>query len=258
MYSNFENKYKHIWKGYQTLAETAFVMRSGFQLVGIAEMTDPDESVSEKFWRRDESTLEHSAKVAYLCGSMMSHFPSFFDGMKAWSTTEEPLSDPWTVLMTALLHDIGEVATGDIPDDGNTMHGSKDSLERALFISTMTGAFERRDYQALYTSYSDFQDKIRFPGQAIYALDKLEAVLNLLTLERYGVLGSIATKPTPTEQDLQYSALTGTNCATDGWAAHMKSSLSNVPKAITNHVFGLLRVATIDVRGKWFPWWEQL
>lgn len=267
MSKSFDDAYVRIWKGYKLLAETAYVMRSGFQLIGIAEMNDDDGNIPSTFKRRDESILEHAAKVCYLCTAFMSHLPNFFDPGADLSlsasgylnhSNESPIASDWAVITTALLHDVGEIATGDIPDDGNMEHESKDESERILFDCLMAPAYSREDFSLLRKSYADFQDHQTLTGQAIYCLDKLEAILQLIWLEQFEVYGLITAKPASTAQDLHFSALIGTPCATDVWAAHTKARIKDLPDSITRHAYELLRVAVVDVRGEWFPWWDKI
>lgn len=249
--------YVRIWRGYRYYAYTAYVRRSGYELVGATKMANPEEGISEMFHRRGESIMEHSAKVAYLCSAFVSHFPEALsvdfpcDG-ESWSEAT------WLLMTTALLHDVGEVATGDIPDDGNPHHDVKDELERDAFENHMAGAFAREDFLPLRKSYLDFQNH-QGVGQLVFALDKLEAILFLLWLEDSAeIYGKVTAKPLPTEQDMHYAQLIGTPCATDCWAAHTKDRFKELPDNLTEHIYGILRTATLEVRGEWFDWWDEV
>lgn len=246
-----ESAYVHIWKGYQCLEQTPSVLRSGYRLIGIAAQVDDGEGITERFYRRGESVLEHSAKVAYLVSAFMSHFPKFF------GTQCDKEASVWAIITTALLHDVGEVPIGDIPDDGNSLHDGKDAMERHFVKNHMAPAFSLDESELFLDTYDDFQQHKTIVGQALYALDKLEAVLHLIWMESFDSYGTITAKPVPTTSDLEYARITGTPCATDCWSAHIKDRLKGFPDQITEHVFGLMRTAVTDVRGEWFEWWNQ-
>ena len=256
MSKEINNAYVRIWKGYKYLSNLSFVNRSGYQLIGISESIGQEETIEKRVRRRGESDMEHSAKVAYLCSVFISHFPE--EICLYTSCNGEHWSDTvWLLITTTLLHDVGEVATGDIPDDGNPIHGTKDQREREAFEQYMLGAFALDDILPLKIAYTDFQDH-KGLGQFIYMLDKLEAVLHLIWLEQYEIYGDINAKPIPTAQDRHFANLAGTPCATDCWAAHVKDLFKDLPPELTHHAFELLRVAILDVRGEWFDWWDNV
>ena len=232
------------------------MLRSGFPLIGLTNPLNQSESVSGMFRRRNESILEHSAKVVYLASAMMSHFPGFFGSNKL--EFEDYPSELWVTITAALLHDVGEIATGDIPDDGNPLHDTKDEIEREFFNGQMAPAYSLEDYSLIRRMFTSFQNHDTPAGQALHCLDKIEAILMLLWLEQYEAYGEITAKPLPTEQDRGFMFLTGTPCATDCWAAHTKTLIDDYPSRITNHIYALLRAAVLDVRGEWFGWWDNV
>lgn len=248
--------YQHIWQGYKTISQASCVLRSGFPLVGLVDGAEDSGSVASTFRRRNESILEHSAKVAYLASAFVSHFPNFFGA--DYLLCEDYPSEIWAAITTALLHDIGEVATGDIPDDGNPLHDAKDIIEKEFFDSQMAPAFSLDDFLTVKQTYASFQDRDTTMGQALYCLDKIEAILTLLWLEQYEEYGIITAKPLPTEQDRGFMFLTGTPCATDCWAAHTKVLFRKMSPQVVHHVYALLRIAVEDVRGEWFEWWDKV
>lgn len=256
MSREIDSAYVRIWKGYKYISNLSFVNRSGYQLIGISDHIGQEESIEKQVRRRGESDMEHSAKVAYLCSAFISHFPDEIDiGLPC--SGEQWSDNVWLLITIALLHDVGEVATGDVPDDGNPFHDTKDQLEREAFEQYMLGAFAREDLLPLKIAYTDFQEH-KGLGQFVYMLDKLEALLHLIWLEQYEIYGDINAKPVPTAQDSHYARLTGTPCATDCWIAHSKDLFKDLPPDLTRHAYELLRVAVLDVRGEWFDWWDNV
>lgn len=258
----FDERHTRAWHGYSIYEMGKFIIRSGYCLVGLADRinlgsifntgaTKPiNETITERFYRRGESILEHAAKVAYLCTIMESNFPGFFNTPDSF--------DSQLAFVVALIHDATEVFTGDIPDDGNPARLNKDELERELFDVKIAPAFSREDYMLIRELYASFQNHDTPTGQALYCLDKLEAVLTLLWLEQYDTYGLTTAKPDPTGQDIHYMKLVGTPCATDCWAAHVKDRTKDFPDAITRHIYGVLCAAVMEVRGEWFPWWDKI
>ncbi len=75
-----------------------------------------------------------------------------------------------------------------------------------------------------------------------------------LVLEKCGIYGSIEAKNNPTERDLHFAEVSGSNLAADIWGAQMLAQFKGFPPEITHPVYELLNVAARDVRGKDFPW----
>lgn len=257
---NVKEKCKRIWEGYKLYASTAYVSRKGFELVGMTELTDDrvPMNADEIFRRRGESGLEHQAKTAWLSVAFNENFPHYFadrwsSSNYSWFTT---YSSAYLAIVVALNHDIGEVSTGDIPDNGNPLHDTKDAIEHEVFEKMVSNVCNRNKDEIMAV-FDEFQDKNSLIGKAIYALDKIEAVLNLLFLEQYNHYGAMGIGPFVTEQDKRYMRMTHSSNATDCWAAHVKELLLDYPRNIMEPVFSLLQVAVEDVRGEMFEWWDQ-
>ncbi len=255
---NIREKCERIWEGYKLYASTAYVPRRGFELVGLTETIDnASVPVDEIFECRGESGLEHQAKTTWLAFAFSENFPDFFDS--------EFIRQPskarnyylfYLVSAVVLNHDVGEVLTGDIPDNGNPMHYTKDATEREVFGNTVNQAFGYNCYP-MEAMFKQFQDKRTHLGKAMYALDKIEAVLTLLFLESYGHCG-VQGDIEKTEQDAYYMNVTRSDNPTDCWAAHVKELIMGYPEEIIEPTFELLRVAVLDVRGEMFEWWDRV
>ena len=162
----------------------------------------------------------------------------------------------WLIITTALCHDIGETETGDIPDDGNPLHDTKDEAELVAF-KRFIKAYSYADQRKLLDMFEAFQKKDSNPARALYALDKLEAVLTNILLEQLGLESSLAMKNNPTSRDLFYATSLGSESAVDIWGAQMCSKLRSYPAHIKEPVFTLLNVAARDVRGEEFSWLQE-
>lgn len=245
-----EYSYESIWEAYQTFATTAAVRRKGFELSGMTGKTEdavPD--IADSFKSRGESDLEHQAKVAWLALVFLRVF---------WSQGD---IDIWPFIAVALCHDVGEVEIGDIPDDGNLLHDTKDQIEREVFEEMVGQAFvfrsEVRRKHELMKLFDDFQNRENLGG-AIFALDKLEAVLMQLLCEKHGNSGDLEKKENCTDQDKKFMKFTGSSKSSDIWAAHTCSLIKDFPYWIKAPVLGLLDTAVRDVRGVPFSWWQKI
>jgi len=239
-----------IWKAYQLFATTSAVRRKGIELVGMTAPTpDGVPEPQDALYLRGESDLEHQAKVAWLVAAFVGCYGNnFFQLYEPNSSIEL-----WSVMMTALCHDVGEVAMGDVPDDGSEEHNAKLEKERAVFGDMLR--FLPADYSIpLQLDYWFFQDLDGHNGRAIYALDKLEAILTLLYYEKHGCTGRISSKLEPTEADKYYMRVTRSDTAADCWAAHMCAHIRKFPESIKCPVLALLDTAVLDVRGVPFSW----
>lgn len=237
------NNYIGIWKAYQSFATTAVVRRKGFELAGMTEKTDdtvPD--IADSFRLHGESDLEHQAKVAWLALVFLRTF---------WTV---PNIDVYPFVVVALCHDVGEIKIGDIPDNGNPLHDSKDLLEREVFEEMARQAFP--SCERVIKMFTQFQDRENF-GLAICALDKLEAALMQLLCEKHGNGGSIDSG-NATDQDRALMRFTGTTATADVWAARMCLRTRGFPDWVKSPVLKLLDTAVCDVRGTSFSWWQKI
>ena len=247
------NEYKRIWEAYQLYAKTAAVQRKGFELCGMTFPTlneVPD--FGESFAVHGESDLEHQAKVAWLALTFMG---CSVNGHIFWPRDH---IEVWAIAIVALCHDIGEVEIGDIPDDGNALHETKDKVELRVF-NEMAEIYSPLDWRRdkLKYVFEDFQNKFNDCGMAIFALDKLESVLTQLLCEKYGCPGMVTARANPTELDKYFMRVTGSEKSSDCWAAHMCSLIRGFPLWIKKPVLGLLDAAVRDVRGEPFTWWNK-
>lgn len=261
---------QRIWKGYsKTYALGATVIRKGFEFCGesipadvmieigavVARRSTPEKknrkpNFGDYFTYRGESDLEHQAKVAYLASVFKSNFPDFFGE----DLVHQDFSrSDWDALVVALCHDTGEVKNGDQVDDGSPGHEVKDAAELEVF-EEFVQSYAEADRERLIEVYKSFQKRDSRPMQALYALDKLEAALTQLLLEKYGVRGCATVKPNPTEQDLRYAKEAGSIYSADGWSYGLMDRLNGFPPEITEPVFTLLEVAVRDVRKESFFW----
>lgn len=238
-----------IWNGYKTYAKGASVIRRGYENVGAANTIDDSLNYRSTFIRRSESILEHQAKTAWLASVFASNCPTYF----GQDYPILPSSMFWMLFVTELCHDVGELEHGDIPDNGSRQHEIKDQEELSVFRSFVE-VYNSIDQNEILALYKTFQDKDSYLGQALFALDKCEAVLTHLLLEDNGLYGNLSANPHPTQQECYYSIVTGSKFAADTWGYQMKDQIESYPLSITQPIFMLLATASREVRGKPFTW----
>lgn len=237
---------QRIWEGYKIYASGASVIRKGFENVGLAVRTDDSLDLAATFYRRSESILEHQAKLAWLASAFISNFPAYFGGERFYTVP----FDIWMRITVALTHDVGEVEIGDILDDGNPDHDAKDEAELEAFRKILIAYSPTAQYEVLQL-FKAFQNKKSHEAMALAALDKAEAILTILLLESKGLWGRISAKAQPSELDLRFSKLTGSDLAADIWYMHMQErSTVGFPPDIMEPVTTLLSIAARDVRGE--------
>ena len=250
---DYKNACRKIWRGYQTYAKGASVIRTGFESIGASVVANDSLNLNKTFFRRGESILEHQAKTAWLASVFMSNFPDYF-GIE---TTHKYSMGDWLIIITALCHDVGELEIGDIPDDGNPLHDAKDETELLAFADFIK-AYSYVDQGELFKLFDAFQQKNSNAGRALYALDKTEAVLTNLLLEKHGIKGSLENKKNPTSRDLFFAKAIGSELAADIWGAQMSARIKGYPPYIAKPIFTLLNTAAYDVRGEEFSWAQDV
>ena len=237
-------KAENIWRAYKMVKQQAEVIRSGFACYGIYQV------VGGKYDRmRSESDLEHAAGLTALVMSFSMWYPELI-----------PAEDRLTFMQTAMIHDLGEIATGDIPDNGTRDAAAKDRAELEVMNSfaELLPAAEIKDTLALFT---EFQQRSTRRGKILYLADKLEAVLQTFFYEAEGRVGWLGLEPSyrPSDRDIEYSDATKDSTTASTWSYHfyqITRELSAEDSEIVDPFIEVLAEAALSVRGKWFDWWK--
>ena len=220
---------KSIWELYKQAKAQTKVIRSGFADYGVYSM--------EEQTGRGESDAEHAYGVAVLAVLLSRFIPNL----------NIDLND----IFLALFHDTTENGTGDMPDDGNRDEEEKKRIEKTAYTQTVDLLpVDYSDLQKIKFSY--FQERLGFSGSLMFALDKMEAVLQCLIYESYGKKGDLAAKKNPSKRDLLHSRLSGSNNMTEIW---LYGLLLNTPH--NEEIFPLFQIAKAayeDLKKKWPEW----
>lgn len=110
---------------------------------------------------REESTAEHSWRLALLAGMVLKEYPQL-DGQK--------------VLMMCLIHDMGEIYDGDIsaallPDAGEKFQMEFDAVQQVF------GLLPEEQRDEMITLWQEYNDDSSPEAHLVKALDKAETII---------------------------------------------------------------------------------
>lgn len=234
---SIENKkFLSIWQAYSEFKRLGFVTRSGFGLYGIYPYGEEERSLTPK----RESDLEHTAGMQNLIRLISFSFPEII-----------PVTQLHDYLFGAELHEIGEIETGDIPDDGNRNENEKDRIEMLKIKDYLSKLPEPYRSQGELI-FEEFQKRNTTFGQILYCIDKTEAILQGLVYEKHGHPGILKNKPIVSVSDRIYAKKTDSTSLVDIFAL----SFFIKSKDYTDVLFfsKLIETAITDVRGHSFTW----
>ena len=265
MWANFEGeviilidpeKSKRIWTAYSKYVETTFIVREGFQSWKMTQNYHDETfaDISKMFYTRGQSCLEHQANTAFLACLFGSNYPSFF-GAEYAKAMDNPWM--WLITMTCLVHDIGDTKTGNIAKDGRVDPKSKREIRYDAFLDLILG-LDIDDVSEIIAiaNYFKYESDTAW---AINAVTTLDAVLFLTYLEGRGLKGTIKHKDNQTVLDQKLISMAKTGNPVDCLAMQLKASFEkeSYPDSITEPIYGVLKAAINEVRGKDFKWWDK-
>lgn len=187
-----------VWKCYKVLCKLEQIRRRGVETHGICTVPAPDE---------DQNVLEHSGTAASTAGLMYAMFPEL-----------RPLF-PEEYLLLLLLHDIGETAIGDIPDDGSADAATTKDVREYEFMSDFMEFFEDDMSSKILRGFVRLQNK----NDILYLTDKLDWILFVGHLTPYDKAGSMTFKAEHfglTKQDEHNISISGTMRVVDAMVVH--------------------------------------
>lgn len=203
------------------------------------------------FKNREQSDAEHCFGAIFLAHYIINNYKII-----------DPEKEVY-VLIVLLLHELGEGKSGDVADDGRRDGIKKDKEEFEIvenFISTYFSEYAT----ILMPFFKDFFDKSGEFGEFVHMIDKLEAVLFNLYLERNKRTGSIKWKLRRCKflrikgpfRDPENVKITKSDRPADVWACGYASSV-NKDKCVTAsyHIFlEIMQSAAFCVRGEEMAW----
>lgn len=243
-----------IWYRYEQFHSGHLVIRSGFGLYGVygksySPLAPPDN-------RHPESDTEHAAGCVGLMHNLRLYYPELLP-CYLYDRAEQLL----------VSHDLGEGAYGDRADDGSQDKAEKNRVELINF-AVAAAHLPEPARTILIEDFIRFQDPLcpYYPLpiaqmiQLARTVDKFEAVLSGLTYEKAGIKGDLSYKAEHhsriTPQDTDFAAQAHNDTSLVGvWSAHIIHDYHmyyGFP-----YLLDVLKAAVIDVRGDWFPWFDE-
>ncbi len=243
-----------IWRFYRAVHEGNFTPRIGYEACGcngdiLLDIKAPRD------YRRIESATEHASGCVALLEGLNQHHQLL--APDDYERTRQLLT----------LHDLGENLYGDHFDDGSQDSAEKNKVELSYFASAISSlppaARAERLQDFLYfqdPTDSHIPESARPRIQLATIIDKLEATLSSLIYEAHGAGGRLSYK----------KAYCGRLTSRDYWSIDEADGDDSIvatwliPVIFYKHdyygfpyVFDVVKTAVIDVRGAWFPWFDQ-
>lgn len=239
--------YRHVHRG-------NFVIRSGFGACGCYGPSYQLRSPHNP--HKPESDTEHAAGCTLLLQCLRWFYPDLLS-LDDYACAENLLR----------LHDIGENDIGDQMDDGSQDTATKDRDELSSFASAIT-YLPPIVRERLIRDFVYFQNPLdtRIPKVSIHriqlarTIDKLEAILSGVIYEAKGAAGTLDHKNSHygllTERDRQSIQIT------NGDSSIIATWLTQVVLHYHTYygfpyVLDIVKAAVFDIRGSWFPWFDD-
>ena len=205
-----------IWEKYKIFKKGRRIIRSGYGLCGA--YGDAYRDGLSRASTDYETILEHQAATAFLASIILRLFPEIL-----------PQSFHQHLIELMIMHDVVEVESGDLADDGHLDKAQK-SADELAFMRSFAEDFNEdllSNFQSLELMNGLPLPQLKLEdifGQVAFIIDKMEAVLQLAVFELDGVKPNLTYKlahfGSITERDQFYMELTNSDACLDVWMAH--------------------------------------
>lgn len=268
---------ERVWRGLITQRLQDMTVRSGLVYCGVYPDTkmpeqppasyDPVGQIVYTGIGRDipETVTCHVRSCIALTRLLSCEFPALFE--------PDLIATRDSMIGVFEYHDGDEPFSGDTPDDGSQDKQTKNQRELQTFLRNIA-CLSDEDYKAQliktfvhfqyctppHALYSGWTARDRDIAQLTRLIDKVDAVLSTLLVERAGHAGRLSYKAhhygNVTDDDAHYIELCGTDCIADTWAAHFLYSFHEYYGF--QEILSVLHAAVLEVRGAWYPWWDDV
>lgn len=236
---------RHLWNVLKTAVfPQKQVPRSGTVLYGC---------LAERPLDVAESVGDHSFGLSALIMLVRMFFPYYFFN-----------AEGRVIQKMALFHDVAEVKTGDIPDDGRPGHEEKLAREPELVAELLKELPPgERDAIVHFSSELQHEEKSEMSElvQSFWCADKAEAILYCLYLMSIGHPGCARHKGEQiSTRDFEGCHATGEESAAAIWAYSYMVQSQKLPEKIYLLWDLLILTAAEDVYGadfRWRDWWRK-
>lgn len=134
------------------------------KILSFLEKTEPLKKTYRTSWDhggRQETTAEHSYRLALMTACLLPYFPDI---------------DPSEALLMALLHDLAEAVTGDVSAAIHPNEALKNQEEAAAFLN-LTAQLPKKQQDLFQKLFFDYLNNRTPTAHLIKALDKGETIL---------------------------------------------------------------------------------
>ena len=250
------------WLAFCDKCATSFIPRSGYIASGL---TDKFRRKRKNIYRKPEFVAEHEGRSTYLYSllrlwSAYDQLPNVFEGVNTVKSLDNERLENQIYPIASLflqIHDVCERILGDKLDDGSSTHANAKEIEKAVMEEHFSHypppvADTLRAFYPIFESYGKEGDAGEygnlFVQEACFAkaVDKADAVGWQLFLATKGRIGDILFKKPPSERDLRFAGILGTNRAVDIYALGLRVATKHLSRELLYPVNCFLKAGFKD------------
>lgn len=241
-----------IFLAYDERMQLCNVKRSGVDLTGVNDpgwLRPKDEPFVPFFTNREQSDAEHCFGMITLIYLISRFYPEIVGP-----------SEFFNYISGAINHELGEIPTGDIPDDGSRNNELKDASEKAYIKQSLEATYGEDGAKADFILFLQLVSRGTDFGMTLYLFDKFEAVLRNLSFEKEGRPGSLIYKCKHTGLGLKDSGdidITNTDSIADNWLCGLLLNDDVRKFKFTKYFVGIVQAASLIVRGHRMAWIDE-
>lgn len=241
------DNYQKIWRGYSQFKSLAYVVRTGFGYSGVYSIYPNELKPGKNRKPLPESDLEHVAGMMKLIRLISWYFPDIIP--------KEQLDD---FLFGAEIHEMGELLTGDIMDDGARNENDKNFIEMVEIREYLRNYAPEEEYSRGLKLFKEMQEKKTDFGLTLYFIDKLEANLQAIYYELLGRPGRLSYKEKNygplSDRDKRQRNFTGSDKITDNWAYGLIEKMEKAHFKYAKEFYEIMSAAIQETRKAPFSW----
>lgn len=242
-----------VFYAYQETMRLCNVKRSGVDLCGVndpSNLRPPGTKFEPFFVNHEQSDAEHCFGMIVLTYYMHRLYPEVIGPGFFRNCVEN-----------AIIHELGENPSGDIPDDGTRDNAKKDAEELDYLRHFTTQVFGEGAAESELCSFVHFVKKDNDYGIMLYLPDKFEAINRNLCFEDEGRPASLAYKLEHSglsTKDSGDMAMTHTDLAADNWLCGLLLDDNIRNFKYTKYFVEVTLAGALMVRGRRMEWINEV
>ncbi len=238
---------KRVYLAYRTQTLLCNVQRTGVSLCGVNGPAPDIKTYTGFFENRMQSDAEHCNGMHILLSLIHDFYPEII-GPVMYSQYDFIID----------VHELGELPTGDLPDDGSRDNEKKDREELEFIQNYLNSTYDEFTAKQKYSLVLDFVNKTTAFGGTAYFLDKFDAIFRNFVYEYEGRCGHLMTKEREgrlTEKDRHDIEICGTDTIADCWLCGLLCNpvVYNFPAALRVFI-EIAQSAAVVERGYEMDW----